>query len=193
MINLKKYLIKEEIGFLRLSDRYRIYNPETGKQVGCAKENQNVLFKLLRLVVNKSLLPTSVEIVNESEELIFTIKKSPAFFRAKVEIFDSSRKQIGYFKSKFLSIGGKFDVFDIRNAKVAEIKGDWKGWNFRFLDEKENELGSVTKKWAGISKELFTSADNYLISINENISNPTVNVLLLAAGLAVDIVYKENK
>ena len=76
---------------------------------------------------------------------------------------------------------------------VAEIKGDWKGWNFRFLTPEGNEIGKVTKKWAGLGKELFTSADNYIIALNETAAiRPDAAPLLLAAGLAIDTVFKEK-
>ncbi|HOY10682.1 MAG TPA: phospholipid scramblase-related protein, partial [Candidatus Omnitrophota bacterium] len=65
------------------------------------------------------------------------------------------------------------------------------GWHFRFLDKAENEIGTITKKWAGIGKEFFTSADNYIIALNHE-PEPQKAVLLLAAGLAVDIIYKEK-
>jgi len=51
----------------------------------------------------------------------------------------------------------------------------------------------VTKKWAGFGKELFTSADNYVISLSDHAPKErNVAALLLAAGLAIDIVYKEK-
>lgn len=98
---------------------------------------------------------------------------------------------IGWFKSKLFSIGGAFYVFDVLGNEVAFVKGDWKGWNFKFLDKMGQEIGTITKKWTGIGKELFTSADNYIIAFNQE---PTQDksILLLAAGLAVDIVYKEK-
>ncbi len=53
-------------------------------------------------------------------------------------------------------------------------------------------LGVVTKKWAGVGKELFTTADNYMISLSDRApSGPDHAPLLLAAGLAIDIVFKE--
>ena len=56
------------------------------------------------------------------------------------------------------------------------------------------EIGSVTKKWAGLGKELFTSADNYVISLSDLSGvNPEASALLLAAGLSIDIVFKEGK
>jgi hypothetical protein len=54
-------------------------------------------------------------------------------------------------------------------------------------------LERSTKKWAGLGKELFTSADNYIISLSD-ITNagPNASALLLAAGIAIDVrVFKE--
>ena len=74
------------------------------------------------------------------------------------------------------------------------MKGDWKGWNFKFISQDGRELGTVTKKWAGIGRELFTSADNYMIALNDTgDGQAAASALLLAAGLAIDIVFKESK
>ena len=52
-------------------------------------------------------------------------------------------------------------------------------------------VGTITKKWAGIGKELFTSADNYIISFSQPPKGGEA-LLMLAAGLAVDVIYNEN-
>lgn len=45
-----------------------------------------------------------------------------------------------------------------------------------------------------MAKELFTSADNYVVSLAPEVSGNTGLVtLLLAAGLAIDTVFKETK
>ena len=51
------------------------------------------------------------------------------------------------------------------------------------------EMGTVTKKWGGLGRELFTSADNYVIEVKES---GAANALLIAAALAIDIVFKEK-
>lgn len=58
--------------------------------------------------------------------------------------------------------------------------------------EQRSPLGSVTKKWAGIGKEPFTSADNHVIAFGAADLPRIVTALLLAAGLAMDTVYKEK-
>lgn len=194
MFNLKTFLIKERVGFLKLVDTFDIYDPSTGAQVGIARENIGILVKLLRFLINKRLLPTTVEVrEREDGRVVLTISRGLTLLRSHVTVTDSVGKQIGLFKSKLFSIGGGFHVLDGLQQPVAEIKGDWKGWNFRFLTPEGNEIGKVTKKWAGLGKELFTSADNYIIALNETAAiRPDAAPLLLAAGLAIDTVFKEK-
>jgi uncharacterized protein YxjI len=194
MFKLKTFLIKERVGLLKLVDTFDIYDPATGAQVGIARENIGVVVKLLRMLINKRLLPTTVEVrEREDGRVLLTISRGVTLLRSHVTVTDSVGKQIGLLKSKVFSLGGGFDVLDQLQQPVAEIKGDWKGWNFRFLTPDGHEIGKVTKKWAGLGKELFTSADNYIIALNETAAiRPDAAPLLLAAGLAIDTVYNEK-
>lgn len=195
MFTKSNYLIKEHVAFLKLVDKYDIIDPETGLCVAYAKENINGFIKILRLLVNKNLLPTSIEIkATGTEEVILKMRKPIGFLRSKVFIQGKDTNEIGYFKSRILTIGGRFDVFKMDNSKIAEVKGNWSGWNFKFIDNNGKEMGEVSKKWGGIGKELFTSADNYMISLNPTLqASQEVMALLITAGLAIDIVYKERK
>ena len=56
----------------------------------------------------------------------------------------------------------------------------------------DNELASVSKKWAGLGKELFTSADNYILQISDQVpADQPVRQLILAAVMCIDLVLKE--
>lgn len=56
------------------------------------------------------------------------------------------------------NVGGKFSVLDDEDKQVCMLKGKWTSWDFSSLAGEE-ELGHVTKKWGGLAKEMFTSAD----------------------------------
>jgi uncharacterized protein YxjI len=139
-------------------------------------------------------LPTLVEVrQDEAGPALLSMHRGANLLRARVTVRDRLGKELGYFRSKLFSLGGGFHVLDASDNPVAEIKGDWKGWNFRFLSKDGIEIGKVTKKWAGIGKELFTSADNYIIALDGSRAlPPNAAALLLAAGLAIDTVYKEK-
>lgn len=192
LLNKSIFFIKEQVQFMKLSGRYDIFDPNTNEQIGFAKEEPGALIHFLRFIISKAILPNKVNIFdNETNSVAFTISKPLSLFRSNVKVFDGKGEYKGYFKGKILTLGGGFWVFDANNMEIAEIKGDWKGWNFNFLQQGK-PIGSVTKKWSGLGKELFTSADNYIISLDEEHSEDKV-MLLLAAGLAIDIVYKERK
>jgi uncharacterized protein YxjI len=194
LLEKKCFFIKEKVDFFKLAGEFAIFDPETNQQLGLAKEEPGALIKFLRLLIDKRLLPNKINVYeNGVASPIFHIQKPFSFLRSKIAITGVAGEYLGYFQSKILTLGGGFRVFDPADRQVAEIKGDWKGWNFKFCDETGREFGAITKKWAGIGKELFTSADNYIIALDENRDlGPAQAILLLAAGLAVDIVFKEN-
>lgn len=97
-----------------------------------------------------------------------------------VHIMDKDSDSLGYFNRRALSIGGRFDVFKEDQTKLAEVKGNCTGWNFKMTD---NE-----------GKELFTNSNNYMISLSNTLEgNQKVVPLLLMAGLAIDVVYGERQ
>ncbi len=197
MLTRSQFFVKEHVGMLKLADAYDILDPITNVKIGLAQEKQPLFVTLLRLLINKQWLPTRVEIIENPNErgegvVVVEIKRGISLLRSKVEVLIKGQPA-GYFKSKLFSLGGGFWVYDNQDNKVAEVRGDWKGWNFKLLDSKEKELGTATKKWAGIGKELFTSADNYMISLSPGATNDqNTKGLLLAAGLAIDTIYKEK-
>lgn len=185
------FLVREHVGFLKLHEAYDILSPD-GSVVGTAVERASGFLQFLKLVVNKNMLPFTVEIMDADETVLVSIRRSFTLFRSRVRVFDEQNVEIGSFKQHIFSLGGGFDVLDTNEVKIATLKGDWKGWNFKFTDESGLEIGQVTKKWAGLAQELFTNADNYVVHIDRTkITDVRQVQLMLAAALCIDMVLKE--
>lgn len=195
LLDHRLFFVKERVGLLKLVDTFDILDPATNAPIGIAREEVSGWVKYLRLLVNKRMLPTVVNVYDDERmPPVLTMRRPFTFFRSVVTVTDRSSAVLGTFRSKLFSLGGGFWVHDHTGQQVAEVKGDWKGWNFRFLVNGGSEVGTVTKKWAGVGRELFTSADNYVISVPDggHALNGATVPLLLAAGLALDIVFKEK-
>jgi len=194
-LNRRQFVVKEHVGMLKLADVFDIYDAESQAKVALARETPGGLIFFLRFLLKKQMLPNEVTVTQNDENgpLLFKIKKPLTLLRSQVWVEDASGRRLGYFKSKLFSFGGGFFVYDPGDQQLAELKGDWKGWNFKFLAGDGKELGLVTKQWGGLAKELFTSADTYAVSIHDGpTATPDMTILMLAAALAVDIVYKEK-
>jgi uncharacterized protein YxjI len=198
MLSLNQVIVKEHVGMFKLSDAYDILDPQTGAKVGLAKEVVPGWVQVLRLIIDKGTLPTSIVFINAPNEAgdgerVMSIERGFTFLRSKIRVVVGQGREIGYFKAKLFTLGGGFNIFDLNDRKVGEVKGDWKGWSFTILDEHGQQIGTVAKQWAGLGKELFTSADTYVISVTgEAAKNEAVRSLILAAGLAIDTVFKEK-
>ncbi|MDE5421702.1 hypothetical protein L3073_05745 [Ancylomarina sp. DW003] len=186
------YFIKEHVGMFKAANNFDIYNPESQDVImNCREENLGFFTKLFRFTGYKRMTPFNIVIKSNSGDKVLTIKRGLSLFISNVEVFDENDHLVGQFKQKFFSIGGKFNVFDAKDQHLCTLKGKWTSWDFKFLKD-EVELAHVSKKWAGIGKELFTSADNYILEISKEVpSDHPIRIMILAAVMCIDMVLKE--
>ena len=198
MLECNTFAITEHKKLLSSVQSYEIKNGETGEPVGTAVENIGGFNRLLRWFVSKQFMPTTVEVREKPDDsVVFTIGRGWYLFRSRVEVRDADGHLVGYFKSKFLTISGGFHVYDKDDKYFAHVKGSMFGFNYKFLTEDGTiELGTVSKKLGGLSgvvREVLFSADNYFLQVSPQFAEqPMAKMLLLAATLAVDIIYKSE-
>jgi uncharacterized protein YxjI len=158
----------------------------------CREERLGFFTKLLRFSDYKRMTPFEIDIKTPSGEQLITVKRGVSFFLSTVEVLDEKNVVIGKFKQKFFSIGGKFEVLDASERPLCMLKGSWTSWDFRFVSADNKEFATVTKKWSGFGKEFFTSADNYVLQISNDVpENHPLRQLILAAVMCIDFVLKE--
>src|SRR5688572_28381509 len=103
LLNRKTFFIKEHAALLKLTDAYDILDPETQQKIGLAKEEPPTWAKFLRLLINKQLLPTAINIYEaEGEPPQFSIQRG-GFLTRKVRITGPNGESFGYFKTKMFS------------------------------------------------------------------------------------------
>lgn len=194
LLQQKTFLIKERTDFLKFSGAYDIYDPETNIQIGYAKEESGKFTKIIKRFVAKQFLPIKFAIYDsENNQKIAEIKNSFLIFYSKITVTNHNEKVIGYFKSKVFTLVGGLVILDHNHRQICELKGTLSCWDFKFLNSIGTEIGIVTKKQAGLGKEFFTTGGNYIITLNNEQLNENKAILLLAAGLAIDIIFSEKE
>jgi uncharacterized protein YxjI len=176
----------------KASAAFDILDPQTGHVVmQCREENLGFFTKVLRFTDYKRMTPFDIAVRTPDGALVVKVKRGVTFFRSVVEVFDGDGTCLGKFRQKMLSIGGSFQVLSPADEVLCELRGKWTGWEFTFGLE-GTEFGRVTKKWAGVGRELFTSADSYVLTIAPDLATGhPLRKLILAAVMCVDFVLKE--
>ncbi|NOR84839.1 hypothetical protein GQ473_01870 [archaeon] len=178
-MDLNHVFVKEKISFL--FNTYEFYS-EDGVLVGSAKEQNNFLNKIMQKSV--------IEFFDESDNLLFRLVKPFAFFKQHAELYDSNGVLIGKFIKKLISFKPQYYIFDQNNVEIGLLKGDFLSWNFTAYDNNNAQLMKVDKKWNTV-KEMFTTADNYQVTIQN--SDLFDKRILFACPIVVDIIHNERK
>lgn len=193
ILNKNLFFVKEHVGMFKAASNFDIYDPQTQQVImNCREDNLGFFTKLFRFTDYKRMTPFEITIKTITGEKVITVRRGVSLFLSTVEVLDENDVVIGKFKQKFFSIGGKFEVLDASERALCMLKGSWTSWDFKFVSSDNREFASVTKKWAGFGKEFFTSADNYVLQITQDVpENHPLRQLILAAVMCIDFVLKE--
>jgi uncharacterized protein YxjI len=191
-LQANQFFVKEHTGLFKAANNYDIFDPASGrKALECREPNLGIFTKLFRFTDYKRMTPFEIEIRTPEGRKVLTIRRGISLLLSQVEVFDEHDRPVGHFKQKLFSIGGKFDVNNDEGTTLCTLKGKWTSWDFRFV-RGNSELARVSKKWAGLGKELFTTADNYMLSIDGAVGpGDPVRILIMAAVMCIDMVLKE--
>ncbi len=192
LLSKNLFLVKEHVGMFKAANNYDVYDPETGSIImECREPKLGRLTQLLRFTDFKQNTPFDIHLTDTSGRPILRITRGVSIFLSRVSVLDADDVEVGGFKQKLFSVGGAFDVLDENESVLCSLRGKWTGWEFKFLAG-DTEFARVTKKWAGVGKELFTSADNYVLEISDSVApDSRLRILILAAVLCIDMVVKE--
>jgi uncharacterized protein YxjI len=186
------FFVKEHVGMFKAANNFDIYDPTANTLImECREERLGILTKILRFTDYKRMTPFDMHVRTPDGQQVVRISRGMSFFLSKVTVRDDQDQVIGGFKQKFFALGAGFRVLDANEQPVCELKGKWTSWDFKFMDG-STELAYITKKWAGLGRELFTTADNYMLEISDVVDpDDMVRQLILAAVMCIDMVLKE--
>jgi uncharacterized protein YxjI len=192
-LNRNLYFVKEHVKIFKAANSFDVFDPQTSELIlQCREENLGFFTKIFRFTDYKRMTPFNMEIKTPAGAMILTVRRGVSWFLSTVEVIDEQNRVIGKFKQKFFSIGGKFEVLDASERPLCTLKGRWTSWDFKFVANDGKEFATVTKKWSGIGKELFTSADNYILQVNPEVpADHPLRMLIMAAVMCIDLVLKE--
>lgn len=184
------YLVTENTGLMRAGNSYKV-SDSSGSVIGLLLEEiPGLIKKMLKFTPLKTALGFRIKFYDDENKLLLELSRPFTLFLSKVNIVSADGKTLGYFKQKFKLWSGKFDVFDNSGKYIASIKGDWRDWNFKIIDDKKNKIGEINKKWAGLVKEMFTTDDTYLIKVDDKLPIEE-KILIVSSAIIIDMVLKE--
>lgn len=188
----KSYFIDEKVSYFKFENCYKVFN-DKGIEIGSVNQKISTGQKVLRLLLNKNMLPFKLEIKDTAGKLQSSISRGWTFFMSTILIEDPNGNTIGSIKQKFKLFKPTFKIYNKSEQQIAVITGDWKAWNFIINDSSEKQIGTISKKWNGAMKEIFTTADKYNVDLDASYTDISNKRAILSGAITIDMVLKESK
>ena len=183
--------VKEKVRILKYGNVFGFFNL-TNHKLGEAREEEITLVKkIFKLTKLKTMLPFTISLYDSNNQKLVTLKRPFTWFLSEIVISDPQGNKIGKYKQKFKLLKPTFTLFDKDDNEFAKIQGNFIAWKFTITSTDGKNLGTINKKFAGLGKELFTTADNYLVKLHATSITPEQRKILTSVACIIDMVFKE--
>lgn len=186
-------VINQKAKLIELTNEYRILD-EQGNELGVIRqEGQSTLRKALRFVSNvDQFLTHKLAVYDRSGGKVVELVRPAKIMKSTVEVADGSGRAVGKIIQKNVFGKKRFALEDATGQLLGAINAEnWRAWDFAIEDATGSEIGRITKKWAGLLREGFTTADNYVLNVNGNATGD-LRLLMLASAAGVDLALKQD-
>lgn len=186
-------IVRQKAKLVEMTNQYRLQDAE-GNDIGVVEQvGQNVVRKALRLLTSvDQYLTHRLEIRDASGKVVLGLRRPAKFLKSKVEVTDGAGAAVGTIVQKNV-VGKKRFTFESPEGMVlGELLGEnWISWDFHIVDASGVEVARVNKKWAGLLREGFTTADTYVFQAEPGLTGP-LRLLAFAAATAIDTALKQD-
>lgn len=186
------FVVEAHAGLLQAAFNHDIRDPADGAVLLESREDRiGAVTRVLRFSNLKRTTPFDLRVRAPDGTPVMRVRRGIPVVVSRVEVLDDEDMLIGAFRQKSFSVGGAFDVLDATGRPVCRLQGRRGGTEFRFLTPESIELARVTKQWAGLGKELFSSADRYRLDIDDAVPpDDTLRRVILASAICIEMVLK---
>jgi uncharacterized protein YxjI len=185
-------VIEQKPKFVELTNEYRVLD-EAGNEIGVIRqEGQSKARKLLRLVSSIDQFLTHRLSLYDAAAKVLDIVRPAKFLKSRLQVLDGAGTQRGWIVQENVVGKKRFGLQGTEGDRLGSINADnWRSWDFAIEDSRGSEVGRITKRWAGILREGFTTADRYLLHVAAEVPGD-LRLLMFASATGIDTALKQD-
>lgn len=186
-------VVRQKAKIIELTNQYELQDQD-GTTIGAVNQvGQSKAKKALRLLSNlDQFLSHKLEVQDLDGSAVLTLKRPAKVMKSKIEVTDASDAPVGTIVQRNIVGKKRFGLEAPDGTSLGELQGEsWVSWDFVINDEAGNVVGRVNKKFSGLLREGFTTADTYVVQLEPGLTGP-LRSLAFAAAVAIDTALKQD-
>lgn len=185
-------VVNQKAKLIEVSNEYAVYD-QHGTQIAAVRQvGQSALKKAARVLTSLDQFMThSLQIVDMTGAVQLTITRPAKVLKSRFVVGDAAGREIGQIVQR--NVFGKIRFgFEVDGHEIGTLSAqNWRAWNFSITDAAGAEVAKVTKTWEGLAKTLFTTADNYVLTLERPLDEP-LRSFVIASALSIDTALKQD-
>ena len=193
LMEANQLIVNQKAKLIEMTNQYLIRDADGNELGSVQQENQSKLRKVLRFATKvDQFLTHHLSIYDATGAKVLGLVRPSKVFKSRVVVTDGADQPVGEIVQQNVFGKIRFDLVGPQGEKLGQIKAEnWRAWNFSIVDTADREVARITKKFVGVAKAVFTTADNYIVDIEPSLSG-SLRTMTVAAACAVDTALKQD-
>jgi uncharacterized protein YxjI len=185
-------LVSQKTKLIELTNEYAVFDGQ-GQQIGAVVEvGQSTVKKAVRFLSNLDQFLTHRLEVRDATGPVLVLTRPAKIMKSRVLVTRPDGAPIGEIVQANVFGKIRFDLVAGGQVVGAIQAENWRAWNFAILDAAGTEVARITKKWEGLARTLFTTADRYVVLVHYRLPEPLAS-MVIASALTVDTALKQDE
>jgi uncharacterized protein YxjI len=193
LLTRDRLIINQKVKIIEVNQEFKIFD-ESGMEIGAIRqEGQSILKKIFRIFGNYDQFFThTLSVYDANGTKTVELIRPRKIFKSKVLVKDGSGRDVGRIVQQNMIGKIRFGLEGAGGESLGQIKAEnWRAWDFSIVDQGDQEIGRITKKWEGLVKNVFTTADNYMLEISSPVQGD-LRLIMLASAAGIDTALKQD-
>lgn len=180
----------EIIANFETRNKYQILST-SGNELGFMAEQGKGFGAMLARMFLRTHRPMKVTVWGPDKQELLSLERPFFWFFSDLTVKDSAGKVLGHVYRRFGFLYKKYDLETSNGNLFARIESPiWRLWTFFIKDKTEKEIGTISKNWGGLLKEMFTDADRFQVSFgNQSWQEKAV---IFSAAISIDMDFFDD-
>ncbi|GAA5608890.1 DUF2510 domain-containing protein [Streptomyces platensis] len=185
-------VVNQKAKLIEVTNEYSVFDQHGNTLGAVVQVGQSTAKKVLRVVSSLDQYMThKLEIRDAYGQPQLVLTRPAKIIKSKVIVQRPDGSPVGEIVQQN-AIGKINFAMMVNGQQIGAIKAEnWRAWNFAIVDHADTEIARITKTWEGLAKTMFTSADNYVLQIHQQLPDPLLS-LVVATALTVDTALKQD-
>ncbi len=184
-------LVNQKTKLIELTNEYAVLDGD-GRQIGAVVQvGQSTMKKAVRLFSSFDQFLTHRLEVRDARGPVLVLTRPAKLMKSRVVVERPDGTPLGEIVQANVFGKIRFDLVAGGQVVGAIQAENWRAWDFAITDATGTEVARITKKWEGLARTMFTTADRYVVLVHFRLPEPLAS-MVLASALTVDTALKQD-